>query len=732
LDRPSVYAKSVRKGTVPTILTLVLLASAGLVQAAPTPAAQGDDEATMRRMVQYIASVGQQQYDRGNYTEAEKTLRNAGEYAQYLDAVEQKKLESLHLRAIKGAAERKRIDETRRAADQLTQAGDIPAARTRLESIQNSEYLSDKERQEITAVLGAARPLVPASSPSATVPSRDDQILSSEQRVTASVALEQSKKSVAETYYDSMTAYHAGDLKTAKEGFAKVLESGQVPAVMTDSIRGYLAKIDATEAGDVGQPVAMTGVSVQAISAADSLTPAPAMANLRAQNTPAGQGESERIQRLYNRSRELYIQGELSAAREGFAEVARSGLISAPPGLRPEDYIAQIDQQLSGQVPLTPVASMVPVTSPDSGVMPLAAQPAGSEGGFIAEINASRNRIRSYAESIVNDAVAKAQQSMAQGDFAGARAAVANAVAVVNDYQQYLGDELYKQHMGVLNTTSDRIGRAEAEKSKQMEAEKQQQATETERQRRTQAEEDRQRRVDELMERAMAYWKNQQYEAALGQLDALLLIDPLHDTALAMKDMVEDMIYFRKQLEQQKLDKRQQADIKLSTEESAIPYADDITYPKNWREIIEKPTRKPDAPFQLDPANSEVYNQLDQIVDLSGITQDTPANEAFETLRTSVQPALNLVVLWRDLQENAGVDPTTAVQFDGPSNVRLGTALENLLGAISDPLYPENPVDYVVNRGVVTVATRDGLPKKKLETRVYDVSDLVSPRPRVA
>ena len=203
-------------------------------------------------------------------------------------------------------------------------------------------------------------------------------------------------------------------------------------------------------------------------------------------------------------------------------------------------------------------------------------------------------------------------------------------------------------------------------------------ATEAQRQLRTQAEEDRQRRIDELMERAKAYWKQQQYEAALGQLEALLVIDPLNDDALTMKDMVEDMIYLRRQLEQEKLNGRQTADIKLSTDEATIPYADEITYPKNWREIIQKKTRKPDEPFQLDPANAAVYEQLDKEVDLSAITQQTPASEAFEILRNSITPPLNIVVLWRDLLDNANIEPSSPVQFDGPAAVKLGTALENL------------------------------------------------------
>ncbi|HNS19617.1 MAG TPA: hypothetical protein PKH24_03920, partial [Sedimentisphaerales bacterium] len=706
MDRPSGYAKSVRKGTVPTILALVLLVTACLVQVTASPASQGDDEATMRQLAQYIVSVGQQQYDRGSYSEAEKTLQKAQDYAQHLDVVEQKKLEVLRARVGKAVVERRRIDEAKRNAQQLNQKGDVLAARTCLEAIQDSELLSVKERLEISDLLSKSDPSTAPAASRIAVPSP-----------------ERRETSVAETYYRSMTAYQAGDLKAAKEGFTKVLESGELPAVMVDSVRDYLARIEAAQAGTgVGRPVAVADVSAQAMPTIGAVV---APANLRAQNVSAGQSESERIQGLYNRSRELYIQGDLAAAREGFVEVDRSGLISAPPGLRPQDYIAQIDQQLAFQG----APSLSSQTTLDRGVTPLTAQPTGGEGGFVEEINRRKATIRDYAESIVNDSIVQADQFMAQGDYASARDQIGGAIRVVNDdqYRLYLEGELYKRLMQRLNEASTRIGAAEAARNKQLEEQKRQDAAAEQERIRTQAEEDRQRRIDELMVRARAHWKRQQYEAALGQLEALLVIDSLNDDALTMKDMVEDMIYYRKQLEQQKLDKRQTADIKLSTDEAAIPYADEITYPKDWREIIQKPTRRPDEPFQLDAANSEVYNQLDQTVDLSGITRDTPANEAFEILRSAVQPPLNLVVLWRDLEENVGIDPASPVQFDGPASARLGTALDSMLRAISDPLVPDNPVEYVVNRGVVTVATRDGLPRTKLETRVYDVSDLVSP-----
>jgi hypothetical protein len=128
-----------------------------------------------------------------------------------------------------------------------------------------------------------------------------------------------------------------------------------------------------------------------------------------------------------------------------------------------------------------------------------------------------------------------------------------------------------------------------------------------------------------------------------------------------------------------------------------------------------------------DPADRAVYEQLERVVNLSAIAPQTAAGEAFDLLRNSVQPPLNLVVLWRDLLENALIEPTSPVELDGSPAIRLGTALENLLLAMTDPLATSDDyrLDYVVSHGVITVATRLGLPSKKIEIRVYDLPPLL-------
>jgi len=121
-------------------------------------------------------------------------------------------------------------------------------------------------------------------------------------------------------------------------------------------------------------------------------------------------------------------------------------------------------------------------------------------------------------------------------------------------------------------------------------------------------------------------------------------------------------------------------------------------------------------------SNTTVYNQLKQTVGLSALTLDTPFSEAIDLLRNSTQPPLRIVVLWRDLSENANVERDTPIRIDGVSGIRLRTGLEILLMAVSGSFAK---LGYVVEHGVIIIATKQSLPAKMI-TRVYDISDLVA------
>jgi len=126
---------------------------------------------------------------------------------------------------------------------------------------------------------------------------------------------------------------------------------------------------------------------------------------------------------------------------------------------------------------------------------------------------------------------------------------------------------------------------------------------------------------------------------------------------------------------------------------------------------------EPPPPIKLDPADAAVYEQLEQIVDLSMLSPTMPFSEAIERLKNSVDPPVKMVVLWRDLLENAEIEPSTKINMDGIPGVRLGTALELLLKAVSDGFAE---LGYIIKNGVITIATIESLPSN-FETRIYEI-----------
>ena len=113
--------------------------------------------------------------------------------------------------------------------------------------------------------------------------------------------------------------------------------------------------------------------------------------------------------------------------------------------------------------------------------------------------------------------------------------------------------------------------------------------------------------------------------------------------------------------------------------------------------------------------------QSRKTINLSDLTPETPFAEAIDILRNSTKPPLNIIVFWRDLEENSDVDRYTPIGLDGISGVSLGKNLELMLMSVSaDP----KSLGYVVKNGVIIISTKDSLPTKR-RARIYDVTDLV-------
>jgi hypothetical protein len=107
----------------------------------------------------------------------------------------------------------------------------------------------------------------------------------------------------------------------------------------------------------------------------------------------------------------------------------------------------------------------------------------------------------------------------------------------------------------------------------------------------------------------------------------------------------------------------------------------------------------------------------------SSFRPDMPFSEAIDILRNSTVPRLNIVVLWKDLEENANIYRETPIGTDGLSRVPLRTHLKILLMSVSGG--GAEKLGYIVDEGVIIIATRGSLPRKMV-TRIYDITDLIS------
>ena len=462
-------------------------------------------------------------------------------------------------------------------------------------------------------------------------------------------------------------------------------------------------------------------------------------------------GQDKEISELYGRSVGLYQAGDLEKAREGFIKVAKSGLSIGPEGKKAEDYLVRIDSILAQKAVPSPIIEIEPGEGlPELGVKDVEGElldagakaaeevkpqvvkeeqkpavlevpePVTEEGSYIQAINRKRNIIRSHTRAVVNDALAKAQNYLNQGEFDKAREAVGTAERTVNKNRLDLGDELLESYSSELGQLTEKIAQGQSQSMQQLQEQKRVEAIEAQRRYREQVEADRSKRIAELMDNAMAYQKQQRYEEALGQLQSLLTIDPMNNQALILKQTLEDTINFRKQLEIQRESERERISALIGTDESMIPYSSDFpTYPKNWREISAK--RRPEEAIGRTAADAAVYDQLEQIVNLSELSPEMPFGDAIDVIRNSVEPPLKVFVNWRDLYDNADVDQSTQINMDPISAIPLGRALTLLLQAVSGGFAD---ISYAVQDGVVTIATREAIPSE-YETLVYDITDVI-------
>jgi Flp pilus assembly secretin CpaC/tetratricopeptide (TPR) repeat protein len=478
---------------------------------------------------------------------------------------------------------------------------------------------------------------------------------------------------------------------------------------------------------------------------------------------------------LMTQARTLAAQGNIAGAKEKYLQAKQTGKLTAEEAAAVDAELAALDQaaqnpqapvqqpgvnnQYIQYVPVDTNATQKPVApttpaqpAPEANTPGVVMQPIEPITSVPAEANAQqpaaispvepqqttpptedqvkenyietvqqKQRIQqSYTKAVVNEAVAKAKDYSAKEEFPAAKEEISRAKSVVEKNKMLLGDEDYKQYTATLEQLTTDIDNRQAEIEKQNAEKSRAEAQASQEKLRAQQAADKQKRINDLLDRANEYQEQQRYEEALAQVDTLLAIDPTNREGAIRKQMLHDIINLRTQLEIKKEIGQQEEVVLTDVQRSMIPHAELMTYPRNWQDISAK--RKSTLITGISQADQDVYNQLQVQADLSALTPETPFNEAIEIIKNSVTPPLKIVVLWKDLADNAYIEQDTPIGMHGFAGMPIGEALRTLLTAISGGVAN---IDYTVKEGIITIATKESLPASKLVTQVYTVNEII-------
>ena len=131
-----------------------------------------------------------------------------------------------------------------------------------------------------------------------------------------------------------------------------------------------------------------------------------------------------------------------------------------------------------------------------------------------------------------------------------------------------------------------------------------------------------------------------------------------------------------------------------------------------------QPAQDSNARHRTDEAT---FKELDKSAHVFEFTPEMSFAQAIDQIKYCVDPPLPIVVIWKDLYDNADIDRTTPANIDEISGISPDRALRLLLASVSGGY---DQLGYIVEDGIIMIATAESLPEM-WETRVYDISDLL-------
>lgn len=237
--------------------------------------------------------------------------------------------------------------------------------------------------------------------------------------------------------------------------------------------------------------------------------------------------------------------------------------------------------------------------------------------------------------------------------------------------------------------------------------------------RQLQLEEEKNQKIEAGIRRMQDLQMEQQYEAALDICDELLFIDPNNPTALMMKPVYQDIMFYREWERIQRAQTMSYTAESLEIENSLIVPKSVMDYPADWPELTWLRTGA--VGYAASAADRRTRSSL-----AGAVIQD-------QMPRTTLEQAISVVASVANV--NYDVDwPSLAdigVSRDDPIEMHIkGVTAEVMLDRIMDKVSRDrfDPAGYTIKDGVLLIGSEQSLDRHVVPA-VYNIRDLLFDTP---
>jgi general secretion pathway protein D len=418
---------------------------------------------------------------------------------------------------------------------------------------------------------------------------------------------------------------------------------------------------------------------------------------------------------------QVILQTEARTQRQRIAEKLELSEAAKPTGPVPDEPEPAV-QEPQPEAEQQPAEEVKPVAEPAEPIPEptgQAAQPTPRRRTLMDDLRVRDDLLWQRAEAKMQEAINKAGEAVADRRFEEARQLAENALQLIEANRGYAqpparyeaGREQALACKQLVAEEYDSWSRAEAERQRMSIAEQIARRRESQ-------DQQRREKVEQLFNTASQLKAEQRFREAAEAMRQVLILDQANAKASYWLEVYED---FRSLYEQKEVDReidRQTQRTLQEVDETRVPWAVEILYPRNWMEITARRvgiegSGGVDEDFELNRTLDTVQPEVN--------FEEQPFDQVIDFLTDLNE--VNIAVDWEDLASN-GIDR------DKPISVRLhDIKLRTVLAEVLTQVGGDVPLKFAVGEGLVRVATKEKLDRDKY-ILVYDIRDLMTEIPR--